>query len=151
MRTVVIYRKRTGKTGTFGELEIDGEKFKTGELPWRNNVPGKSCVPAGEYLVEWDPSPNYGFKYELRAVPDRTVILIHAANLMGDEDRGLKAEVDGCIALGGAYGVINGQDAIVGSRTAVERFEALMEKKPFKLRIVDEYLETGAPVGHPFA
>lgn len=101
MKTAVLLRKRTGDSGTFGELEIDGEKFKTGELPWRDNARGKSCVPAGEYLVEWDPSPKYGFKYELRDVPGRTVILIHSANFMGDEDKGLKAEVDGCIALGG--------------------------------------------------
>jgi len=145
MRKATLRRLRMGDAGTFGELEVDGHTFKTGELPWRNNARGKSCVPAGTYLVEWDPSPKYGHKYELRNVPGRTTILIHAANFVGDEDKGFQAEVDGCIALGSAISPIEGQMAVRGSRDAVEDFEKLMGLEPFTLEIIDEYLEAGDP------
>lgn len=148
MKTVVLRRTRMGDQGTFGTLEIDGKPYcVTGELPWRDNARGKSCVPAGEYLVEWDPSPKYGMKYELRAVPDRTTILIHAANHVGDEDLGFKAQVDGCIALGAAVSELEGQLAVRSSKDTVKAFEDLMGRAPFRLRIIDEYLETGRPGG----
>lgn len=135
---VVLQRCETSDQGTFGKLYIDGEYFcETGELPWRDNARGKSCIPAGTYEVRWDPSPKYGFKFEVFDVEDRTTILIHAANLMGDEDLGFKAEVDGCIALGKTVGYLNKQRALLGSRKKVEEFEALMDKKSFPIEVID--------------
>lgn len=151
MRRVTLRRTDMGDTGTFGVLEVDGHTFHTGELPWRDNRRGKSCVPAGVYTVKWDPSPKYGHKYELMNVPDRTVILIHAANFVGDEDMGFRAEVDGCIALGHGRGAIEGQPAVTASRKAVEDFEELMGLEPFELEIIDEYLEAGDPSQVPVA
>lgn len=151
MRTATLRRRKMGDAGTFGVLEVDGHEFKTGELPWRNNERMKSCVPAGRYLVEWDPSPKYGMKYELRNVPGRTTILIHAANHVGNVDKGLKAQVDGCIALGYEISPLEGQMAVRRSRDAVEDFEELMGQEPFWLEIIDEYLETGDPSGMPVA
>lgn len=145
MKQVVLRRREMGDEGTFGVLEVDGLEFKTGELPWRDNARGKSCVPAGTYLVEWDPSPKYGMKYELRNVPDRTTILIHSANHVGDEDMGLKAQVDGCIALGSDISELEGQMAVRNSVKSVEKFEKYMDHKPFNLTIIDEYLEAGDP------
>lgn len=147
MKTVVLRRQRMGDEGTFGVLEVDGLTFHTGELPWRDNRRGKSCVPAGTYLVEWDPSPKYGMKYELRNVPGRTTILIHAANYVGDEDLGFRAQVDGCIALGAEISELEGQMAVRSSKDTVKAFEDHMGRAPFQLHIVDEYLETGQPGG----
>lgn len=143
MKQVTLRRTEMGNAGTFGVLEVDGLEFRTGELPWRDNARGKSCVPAGTYLVEWDPSPKYGYKYELRDVPGRTTILIHAANYVGDEDMGLKAQVDGCIALGQQVVLMEGQKALSQSRVSVQSFEDYMGHKPFELTIIDEYLEAG--------
>lgn len=145
MLRATLRRTQMGDTGTFGVLEIDGKEFRTGELPWRSNKRGKSCIPAGVYLVQWDPSPKYGHKYELRNVKDRTTILIHAANYVGDEDKGLKAQVDGCIALGYDISPLEGQMALRKSRDAVEDFEKMMGLEDFELEIIDEYLEAGEP------
>jgi hypothetical protein len=145
VKQVTLRRTSMGDHGTFGVLEVDGLKFHTGELPWRDNKRGQSCVPAGTYLVEWDPSPKYGMKYELRNVPARTTILVHAANYVGDEALGYRAQVDGCISLGYKRGELEGQDAILDSKQAVRDFEAHMDKEPFELTIIDEYLEAGDP------
>lgn len=151
MRKATLTRTKTGNAGTFGVLEIDGERFRTGELPWRDNARGKSCVPAGTYRVSWQPSGKYGKKYELQDVPGRSDILIHAANLVGDKDLGLKSEVDGCIALGLGKGFVNGQEAVVQSQDAVRAFEAYMGKEDFELTIVDQYEETGDLANRPVA
>ena len=143
MKRAILRRTEMGDAGTFGVFEIDGQKFHSGELPWRDNRCGKSCIPAGVYLVSWLPSGKYGHKYQIRGVPDRSHILIHAANFVGDEDLGLAAEVDGCIALGSARSRIEGQAAITGSKNAVSRFEAYMCCEDFELEVIDEYLEAG--------
>jgi hypothetical protein len=145
MKRVILRRIEMGDAGTFGVLEVDRHQFHTGELPWRENRRGKSCVPAGVYRVSWQPSGRYGMKYELQGVPGRSDILIHAANLVGDEDLGYAAQVDGCIALGSARGSIDGQAAVTGSKVAVARFEELMGKEDFELLVVDEYREAGEP------
>lgn len=145
MKQVTLRRREMGDQGTFGELAIDGIDgiFHTGELPWRDNLTGKSCVPAGTYSVQWDESGKYGHKYHLRDVPGRTHILIHAANLVGNTDAGYEAQVDGCIALGGSRGEIDNQSAVLGSKVAVARFEDLMRQEPFRLTITDEWQEAG--------
>lgn len=145
MKRAVLRRTEMGDAGTFGVLEIEGQTFQTGELPWRENRRGKSCVPAGVYRVSWQPSGKYGHKYELQGVPGRSDILIHAANLVGDEDLGYVAQVDGCIALGSTRGAIGAQKAVMGSKVAVARFEELMGLEDFELEIIDEYLEAGEP------
>lgn len=143
MKRAVLRRTVMGNAGTFGILEIDGIEYKTGELPWRDNARGKSCIPAGTYQVRWSPSGKYGEKYQLQGVPGRSHILIHAANFVGDEDQGLKAQVDGCIALGSEISLLENQMAVRGSRDAVKEFEEMMGLEPFELEIRDEYLEAG--------
>lgn len=145
MKRVTLRRTAMGDEGTFGVLVVDGREFVTGELPWRGNKRGKSCVPAGVYTVSWEPSGKYGNKYELQGVKGRSDILIHSANLVGDEDLGLKSQVDGCISLGAEIGTLEGQKAVRGSRDAVKAFEDIMGLEPFELEIVDEYLEAGDP------
>jgi len=145
VKKVVLRRQKMGDQGTFGVLEVDGLEFVTGELPWRDNARGKSCIPAGTYVVRWSPSGKYGMKYQLQAVPGRSHILIHAANHVGDEDKGLKAQVDGCLALGTEIGVLDGQMAVRNSKHSVATFEDHMGRQPFELTIVDEYLEAGNP------
>lgn len=148
MRQARLVRTDMGDTGTFGTLTIDGKEFKTGELPWRDNAKGKSCIPAGVYLVSWRPSGKYGHKYQLQGVPGRDHILIHSANYVGDEDLGYKAQVDGCIALGRDISDMDGQIAVRQSKDAVMDFEKMMGLDDFEIEIVDEYLETGAPAGN---
>lgn len=151
MKTATLTRTKTGQTGTFGTLEAEGfpGPVVTGELPWLDNAAGKSCIPAGTYLVKWSPSGKYGMKYQLQDVPDRSHILIHVANWFGDEDEGLHSDVDGCIGLGRSHGIVSderkgiSQEGISGSGATVGAFEAFMGHQDFMLTIVDEYAEAG--------
>ena len=61
MRRVYIRRTETDDEGTFGVLTTDsGFQVYTGELPWRWNIPGKSCIPPGEYECIWTEKPKHG-------------------------------------------------------------------------------------------
>jgi len=152
MKTAVLTRTKTGPEGTFGVFTAEGRSFVTGELPDKGNAAELSCIPAGKYVCKWTFSNRFKREmYQVCDVPGRTGIRFHSANLMGDESAGFKSEVQGCIALGGALGVVRGQKGIVGSRSATEQFESLMGGEDFQLTIVDEYLEAGAPSEHPFS
>src|SRR3972149_657673 len=57
----VLRRIETGDDGTFGVLTTpSGLQIYIAELPWRGNKPGKSCIPAGTYVVEWTSKPKHG-------------------------------------------------------------------------------------------
>ncbi len=83
---------------TTGELLVEGEFFcYTLELPWLNNLAGKSCIPCGQYRVILSLSTR--FKREmprLIGVPGRLGILIHPGNT--------EADTEGCILLGKTRG-----------------------------------------------
>lgn len=143
MKDVLLTRQRTSSQGTFGELSIDGLYFKTGELPDKGNASGLSCIPPGEYDVAWQESPKFGEVYTLQDVPGRSHILIHSGNLCGDVQRGYKSDVEGCILLGHSVGLLNGQEAVISSKSALDDFQDYMKREPFHLKIVDEYPETG--------
>ena len=153
---LVLQRTETGDEGTFGVIEIPsdlgGQTFHTGELPWRGNARGKSCIPAGLYQCRMRRSPKFGDCYILTGPgvldepsddPDvRTFILIHAGNFCGDEDMGYVAHVDGCIILGMTRGVLRNsrgeeQEAVCASGAARKEFERLMGGAEFELEIRD--------------
>jgi hypothetical protein len=83
-------------------------------------MPFKSCIPEGVYQAEKYSSPKYPDVWELKDVPERTHILIHAANWAKD--------VQGCIGPGmewdGAWGVSHSQNAMTILRTLLpDEFE----------------------------
>lgn len=153
MVTVTLERRETGDQGTFGRLYVPGGgTFFTGELPWRDNRTNISCVPTaawnlehgfclpeGFYRVVMRLSPKFGWTYWLRDVPERSVCLIHPANLAGDVTKGFRTHLGGCTALGYALGWMDGQKAVLRSRPAVVAFMNTMERKPFLLRVVDRF------------
>jgi hypothetical protein len=135
-------RLSTGDTGTFGSLFLDdGTSYATGELPWRNNAVGQSCVPAGVYQCQIYDSPTHGQVYMLQDVPGRSDVEIHAANWFGDRSLGLKCDMLGCIGLGESQGSLEGQDAILTSGQALLSFMGRQGGQPFTLTIIDQ---TGA-------
>jgi hypothetical protein len=133
----LLLRGDSGDQGTFGRILARGVSFSfTGELPWRDNATGASCIPAGRYRVVWAYSPRFKRPtYLLLDTAPRVVIREHPANLMGDIAKGFRAQLNGCIALGEKLGWIDGQKALLISAPAVRRFETLMERKPFVLEI----------------
>ena len=134
-----IRRLRSSNMGTQGVLILpDGVFCNTLELPWRDNVRKRSCIPLGEYDVEIRTSPKFGQVYEVKMVPDRSYILTHSGNLAGDIEKGYLSHVEGCILLGSYWGVINKQLALLNSRPTVRRFMEKMNKQAFRLRMEDE-------------
>lgn len=78
--------------GTNGELLLNGDKVcSTIELPWKQNKNQVSCIPEGEYALKKRWTPRFGNHFLLKNVPNRSYILLHAAN------DALK-EIKGCIA-----------------------------------------------------
>lgn len=135
-RKVTIERTETDDEGTFGLLTTDtGWQCYTGELPWRDNEQGKSCIPAGTYPAVWRPSPKHGECYGVESVPGRTDIEIHSANWMGDQDKGKKCQLAGCIAPGRAIDTLVGQKATISSRDALAGLVEDLGKEPFILTI----------------
>jgi hypothetical protein len=141
-RTVVLTRNRAlmGPGGTPGDLLVPdvGWRCKTVERPPEGEHP---CVPFKAsigYGCLFLPHPREGDRYELQAVPGRTAILIHPANVW--------QQLLGCITLGEAHawfepGVLpHGLPdvrtlGVAGSVATVHAFEALMQLKPFTLII----------------
>ena len=137
MRTATLTRLRTGDTGTFGVLVLDrGTSFVTGELPWRDNLPGASCIPPGTYLCVWAFSPAHNRNiYHVTNVLGRSSVEIHAGNWCGDPSKGYRSDVRGCIILGQQVAAIEGQEGATASKMSVSDFEAEMATESFNLTI----------------
>lgn len=135
MDTVRLDRQQTSPMGTFGRLFLPQAELFTGELPWRDNRPGVSCIPEGDYPCRWSVSGRYGHIYGVFDVPDRQYIRLHNGNFCGDREVGLLSHVEGCILLGQAFGRIQGQQAILLSRPALSQFHAILAEQPFTLEV----------------
>lgn len=142
MQLVTLKRVRSTDEGTFGILTVKGQEFFSGELPWRDNKPYRSCIPVGKYEAAFTWSPKFQrHTYELLDVPGRSAIRIHPANFVGDKDKGFKAQVDGCLTLGMDTWYHNNQWALLRSAEAVRTFENLLGKtERIALVIVEEYV-----------
>lgn len=145
LRKVKLKRYESSDSGTFGLLST-GALFQCyiGELPWRNNEKGKSCVPAGIYRFVRVNSPKHGKCYEMlddpttaarEDAPGRDHIQIHSANFMGDAEKGLKCQLLGCMAPGRAVGDMMGQKAVLSSKDAMAAFETEMNNEPFEMEV----------------
>jgi len=139
MRTATLTRRASSDAGTFGTLVLDnGWSCFTGELPWRQNLPDKSCILPGTYPVVWALSPRHGMCYHVQHTLGRSDVEIHSANWMGDESLGYKCELKGCIALGTATGTLDGQLAVLHSKDAISGLVTqLGPAEPFALTIID--------------
>jgi len=134
----ILERLDWGDQGIFGRVLVPGLILFTGELPYRDNQPDISSVPAAVYNVDWTYSLRFRrMMYLLLGTDPRAGIRAHSANFMGDDTLGYRRQLNGCIAFGEKLGWMGGQKALLLSAPAVRRFETHMERKPFKLEIVD--------------
>lgn len=140
MRSVKILRQRTSSEGTFGILTVFEDSSPllslfTGELPWRDNLPKKSCIPKGKYECQPWNSKKYPNTYNVMDVPGRTAILIHAGNFCGNRDEGFLSNVEGCILVGTKFGSISGQQAVLSSKIAMSRLRNVLGSNFFELSV----------------
>ena len=137
-----LCRTSGGDHGTFGVLRASGlpGPVHICEPPWRGNRRNRSCIPAGEYDVVPHVSPRFGRCLLVTGVPERSHILIHAGNLGGDVEKGLRTHTAGCLLPGLRRGWIRvgdrRQSAVLGSRTATRHVFQWAER-PFRLEIID--------------
>lgn len=122
--------KRTyQKTQTIGLLTGPGVKLVTMELKWFNNMSKQSCIPEGTYVALPRTSPKYGKHFHIQDVPNRDLILVHAANF--------SSELKGCIGAAKAFGDIN-SDGIMDVTSSKAAMKILLDKFPkgFELLII---------------
>lgn len=142
MKYVTLKRNQTSEQGTFGKVFIEDNPkvFFSGELPWRDNKTSVSCIPTGQYVCKMIMSPKRGYEvYLLLGTEPRTAVEIHSGNFCGDVSKGYKSHVEGCILLGNQLGQLDGQNAVVDSRSAITEFIEIMEGKDFLLKIEEHY------------
>jgi len=125
LKTITLERFCYHPEGTLGVLRFDSQTFYSIERPWKNNAVSFSCIPEGTYQTRWRKSPKFGETWEIQDVPNRTYILIHAANYAKD--------VHGCIGLG-TY-LMGDKIAVSQSRIAVGLFEKLTRETEWQLEI----------------
>lgn len=121
MKKVIVTRRESGESGTFGELTIEGTTFHclTIERPWEDNEKGKSCIPAGTYKMSLEYSNRFKKKlWELKGVPGRSECKIHNANFAD--------QLEGCIAVGKEKAMIGDKMGITSSKPTLTAFMAAM-------------------------
>ena len=131
------WQTHPASTGTPGTAQLDnGLFFDSLELPWKNNQPDVSCIPAGVYQAALAWMPHFGKDmYLLQDVPGRNSVFIHPGNWAGDVSQGLRSDVEGCILLGLSTGEIEGQEGVCESVTAIDRFMAACGGQPITVVI----------------
>lgn len=106
MANRILFLKRFSFTpfGIFSVLEENNiPVILCGELPWKDNKPFVSCVPAGKHNLARFFSPRFKmWTYVLTDVVGRDKCMFHPANTFVDDPNTLKDEkqLDGCIATG---------------------------------------------------
>lgn len=139
-RVAQLRRGPSTDQGTFGMLAFGGQLLHTLELPWRDNARQRSCIPPGRYRCALVNSPRFGRVYGVAGVPGRTHVLIHAANLAGDETLSWTTQLHGCIAPCQRVGAMRNaagrmQRAGLVSKPALAQLMAWAAGQPFTLEI----------------
>lgn len=130
MKKVQVVRLENTASAVRGVLKVDGRIAGcTLERPSGGNQQNVSCIPPGCYQIRVVDSPKFGRVYEVQEVPDRSHILMHSGNTAAD--------TEGCILVGGYFGVLSGGPAILQSRVALTSFMEAMNDEDAELQIVE--------------
>jgi hypothetical protein len=101
--------------GTLGRLFAGDSTLYTIERPWLSNRAFESCIPQGYYRCERYSSARFPDTWQIVGVPERSLILFHAANF--------PRNVEGCVGLGMSQ--MGDRVAVSNSRKAVDLFRSL--------------------------
>lgn len=151
VKTISLTRRDSSPQGTPGVIVVPTlqgtEAFYTLELPWRNNLPRISCIPAGTYIVTLNPTAHLwsprsdGKIFQIMDVPGRSECKIHAGNFAGNEDLGYKSDFLGCVGIGSGFTTVTPVDhsmpqtCLMHSRNSLSHFMSLMGDTDFQLVI----------------
>jgi hypothetical protein len=125
MPSLILQRFAYHPEGTLGVLLASVGHFYTVEKPWEDNTPFKSCIPEGEYPMNWERSPKFGMCWHVKDVPNRTHILIHAGNTARD--------VVGCVAVGRS--LLGDTIGVSESRKAMAELEGITTGGEWTLKV----------------
>lgn len=112
---------------TVGRLTLGDYRCFTLELPDLGNQANVSCVPEGEYSAFKRLSPKNGLCVELRGVPGRSFIQIHAGNYT--------RQTEGCILPGQSITYLDGDTVpdVAASRAALNELLGLLPSDGFSV------------------
>lgn len=132
-----LVRSENTPDGVFGRLAIpNGKILFTMEDDWLDNAPGKSCIPAGSYVLRRAIYHKHNLEtFEVSDVPDRKHILIHPANT--EED------VEGCIGLGMRRGWVTVAKDEDSGAVNVEKRAVVDSKSAFRV-----FMDAMGPFDH---
>lgn len=106
------------------------------EMPWRDNLPQKSCFPEGIYQVVYRHSPKHEDHYHILDVPGRELILFHPATFVH--------QLLGCTIPGARFTDLNadGIPDIVNTRATLNKMLAVLGTK-FTLHVLSAPMPGG--------
>lgn len=114
---------------TIGTINFGNNRYFTLELPWQDNKTDVSCIPPGLYKAQYRNSPSNGDVIELKDVPKRTYIQIHAGNYT--------RQILGCILVGDSLKDINtdGIIDVTNSNNTLQKLLTWAGKDEFLLEV----------------
>jgi len=142
---VLLLRGPSTSAGTFGHIIAGDTVLRSGELPWRDNLPSISCLPPGVYPCTWARMESHNTDRYLLSepFPSRSGIFIHSAVWCGDRAAGMRCDLLGCIApaleVGPIWetGAFTDQPGLISSRRALDQLHAAVHAPaPFTLVII---------------
>lgn len=137
---VLIQRESNGQSdkGLLGTLSMAGAEWEfkclTLELPWRDNRPNISCIPAGTYSAHRRHGSK-GHRWYLENIEDRSGVMFHVGNWAGDKSAGFKSDTRGCILLGLGHIMRDAQIMLTQSTAAIAAFEAICAQVDIELSV----------------
>lgn len=115
----LVRLEEDSRYGTFGVLKVDKVVFcVTLELADRLNTQNTSSIPAQQYRCRRHASPRFGETFKVLDVPERSNVLVHSGNRVGD--------TRGCILLAQYFGKLRGDRAVLNSGNTFKAFMARM-------------------------
>lgn len=127
MADLDLLRIGADSTKTQGVLRRGSTAFAvTLELPWNDNTPQTSCIPAGFYICRRVQSPKFGNTFEVSGVTGRSNILFHKGNAAAD--------TLGCILVAEKFTGDKVGESAEGYNELMAMFK---DTDSFTLRIVD--------------
>lgn len=145
MKTLVVSRILSNKKLTLSECYIRDKntgiillEFLGIELPWIDNTPYISCIPANKYYAiatrRWS---NNKYALWVQDVPNRTQIMVHKANYPSD--------VLGCLGPGRHKLIENSEIIGVGpSKPVMEEIEKYIPLgETIEYHVIDTYRRIG--------